>query len=259
MKKQSHILSKDRQIPTGRSLALIICTLSLYFQSPSATSNDRAASTNQFPRDTRPQVEPNLPMPGDELGYSKEESIARLSSDDRQFLDQVLKLYKEPGRFYDLKLAFATLGTVPSTRQTFPPSIPRASSTDRFRQCAKPIGAFSRPGWIACYEYWGRNDIKETWYSQLTVEIPFKRYCIDSKAVEGYLGLYLYPRIWGYAHPIPSDRWDRHGVAGIADAKPAAVGGPALGIGFIGGCLSGFTFSRTFNSTEISDAAVLDQ
>ena len=87
---------------------------------------------------------PYRPKDGDKLGYSREESIKRLSPEVRVFLDGVLRLYKEPGLFANRREMFRALGTESGVREPLPRSIPWNSVNDPFREYAKPLGVFAR-------------------------------------------------------------------------------------------------------------------
>ena len=199
------------------------------------------------------------PKPGDKLGYSKEESTQRLAPEYRALLDGVLRLYREPGLFARRSEAFATIGAVPGRIEVFTRSVPRRSETDQFRQHAVAQGLFAREGWAASYEYNGREtrDGKTTWHALLSIQLPYKQDCVDSRAVEGYLDLYLYPGIDGHAHPVPSRLWDRHGITGSPFARPIAKNGPGITLGFGEGCLGNIFMGSRFNLEEVSDEQVI--
>jgi hypothetical protein len=200
---------------------------------------------------------PYRPKNGDKLGYSKEESARRLSPQARAFLDAILRLYREPGLFARRREVFALLGTEPGRREKLSHSIPRTSTTDPFREYAAPKGLFVRQGWSAIYTYLGQEEGGARWRVRLDIAVP-QSDCIDSRAAEGYLDLYLITGLDGISHPPLPEYWDRHGIAGSPFARATSSMTPGIDLGFMNGCAIRFTLSNGFKFREVSDDNVLD-
>lgn len=201
--------------------------------------------------------QPILPRDGDKLGYSREESIRRLTPEVRAFLDGILRLYKEPGLLARRREAFAALGTEPGRRRELDHPAPRTSATDPFRQYAAPEGLFSRAGWAAAYTYSGREALGTAWRARFDIDIPSTP-CVDSRAVEGYLDLYLHTGLDGKAHPVSKNLWDRHGAGGSPFAVSLGSTTPGISLGFVNACLVRITLGHGFTYKEISDDNVLN-
>lgn len=231
-----------------------------------AQMNEAPQSRSHFPVTVQASPEhsgsvlPHRPKLGDKLGYSKEESIRRLAPEYRAFLDGILRLYHEPGLFAKRREVFATLGTAPGKMEPRPAGMPRLSKTEWFRQYAAPQGLFAQEGWSASYLYRGR-EIKSgqtTWGALLTIRLANKQECIDSRAVEGYLDLYLNSGIEGHAHPVPARLWDRHGIEGNPFSRAISSMTPDISLGFSSGCLVNVFMGNRFNFEEVSDDHVID-
>jgi len=199
---------------------------------------------------------PYRPKDGDKLGYSKEESIRLLDPEVRSFLDGVLRLYKEPGVFVDRREVFRALGTEPGEVRMLYNREPAFPATAPYRQSAANKGVFARVGWTAEYTYRGLERDIYMWRLDMRINVPKSPDCIDSRAVEGYLDLYLRSGLDGYAHPLPAYLWDRHGISGSPYGTELFPSTPKLRVGFVGGCLVGFSLENYFNYTEVSDENV---
>lgn len=202
--------------------------------------------------------QPHRPTDGEKLGYSKDESKRRLMPEVISFLDGILRLYKEPGLFANKSELFYAIGTQPGRRVNFENSIQKDLFAAPFRQYAAPTGLFSRNGWSASYTYSGRESNPVVWHARLYIEIPYREDCIDSRAVEGYLDLYLVTGLEGKPHPVSADKWDRHGAYGLPYAVAASDLTPGIQLGFIGGCLSEIVLAAKFNYRDLSDDSVFN-
>ncbi|WP_143694915.1 hypothetical protein [Variovorax sp. JS1663] len=211
-------------------------------------------------REPLPSSLPYRPKDGDKLGYSKEESTRRLSPEVRAILDGILRLYEEPGLFADRRRVFAVLGTEPGRREILPHPIPRTSATDKFRVYAAPQGVFAEGGVSAEYLYDGQEsrNSEMTWRGLLTVRFPYKQKCVDSRAVEGYLDLYLYAGIDGLAHPLLPSQWDRHDFGGRPFALALSKTTPSLSLNFVGGCVALIYVGDRFNYRDLADDHLLN-
>lgn len=214
-----------------------------------------------------PRKLPYRPKDGDRLGYSKEENIKRLAPEIRVFLDGILRLYKEPGLFAKRREVFAVLGAEAGPMQSLNEELmPRKSPTDPFRQYMLPKGLFARKGWSGYYTYLGKEQEGThwpprpgpQWRATLNVNLTVDAECIDSRAVEGYLDLYLYANLDGKSHLIPSNLWDRHGASGGPYAKALSFVTPGISLGFLDGCLSHIILGNGFKYQELSDDDVFN-
>lgn len=201
---------------------------------------------------------PYRPKDGDNMGYSKAESIKYLEPEVQIFLDNILRLYKEPGLFANRREVFAALQTEAGVREELTHPVPRSSLTDSFRQYAVAKGLFARAGWSATFNYLGQEKNGTHWRIRLDISIPSRPACIDSRAVEGYLDLYLYSNLDGKAHLTPPNLWDRHGISGSPFAIALSGLTPGISLGFVGGCLARITLAKGFKYEEISDVNIFD-
>lgn len=199
------------------------------------------------------------PKPGDKLGYSKEESVRRLDPSVRELLDALLRLYREPGLFTDRRLALSVIGAQVAQRRwhsrydNMPDQEPMHFDDVFAKACL-----FARPGWTGVFHYDGWREKGKKWSGQLDVFVDTKIECIDSRAVEGYLDLYLQTGLDGWYHPLPRERWDRHGIFSSPYALALGVLTPNFGMNFSHGCLFSIGVYRAFNYTDVSDEHVID-
>lgn len=244
----------------GLALAGALCTCAMA-QVPDTKAALPSNATQQpaagNPAASTTGKQPVLPKDGDKLGYSREESIRRLTPEVRMFLDGILRLYKETGLLARRREAFAALGTEPGRRRELDRPVPKTSATDPFRQYAAPKGLFSQAGWAAAYTYSGREAEGTVWRARLDIDIPSTP-CIDSRAVEGYLDLYLHTGLEGKPHPASKDLWDRHGAGGSPFAVSLGSTTPGISLGFVSACLVRITLAHGFTYKEISDDNVLN-
>ncbi len=204
-------------------------------------------------------AEPKRPRPGDKLGYSKEESTRRLDPEIRQFLDVFLRIYREPGLFTDRRSALALLGVDQFERRWHSRSnqMPDNEPT-HFEDRLATQGIFARKGWQGYYKYGGWRDKGAAWYASLGAKIDTKIECIDSRAVEGYLDLFLQTGIDQRVPPAPRELWNRHGNYGTPYASAIGPLTPLLGMSFTKGCLTDIAVYGAFNFKEIRDDNVLN-
>lgn len=205
-------------------------------------------------------ISPYFPCPGQQLGLPKDEAIAALKPEIRAFLDGVLRLYREPGLFTRYQDTLAVFGLQTNERRWMKPSTGEAHMPLPFRESLKG-GVVARPAWSAAYDccnYWLRGDPDtHHWRNQLTFKIDQDDECISSRAVEGYLDLYLYPNfLFGGPHPKPPEDWYRHGRVGGASAKALSSNTPEIELGYIAGCLvrlqiNGHFFLKEYSSDRI--------
>lgn len=243
--------------PCAFALVLLVSTIT-----HSQTSSVTDVGLNRTPRSSdvsAGQAFPYRPKDGDKLGYSKEESYTRLAPEIRDFLDGILRLYREPGLFASRKEVFSSIGAQPGQIKELSQPVPRISATEPFRQYAAPKGLFARIGWRVAYSYLGREENGMRWRVRLDIEIPSQPDCIDSRAVEGYLDLYLHANLDGKAHLVPPSQWDRHGASGGPLALPLSSVTPGIDLGFVGGCLVGIILGNSFYYREIKDDNVFNQ
>jgi hypothetical protein len=198
-----------------------------------------------------PTQPPYRPHPGDKLGYSRSESIARLDSDVRRFLDGVLRLYREPGLVAHRILAIAALGARSSTRR-----VHQVKYDGRLYETFADDFVLTDPRlieWRGKYIYEPRLRDPNEWRIEISVRQETWDLCIDSRAVEGYLDLYLQPHLDGYATPLPARLWNRHGSFGKPYAEPLRPDTPALELYFEDGCLRSLHLGRNFLRQDLND------
>jgi hypothetical protein len=215
-----------------RILSLVLLVMAL---APCHMST--AADAPQYPW-VRPdgsvdhQKLPRRPQPGDKLGYPKEQSAQMLPPDIRAFLDGVLQLYSVNGLFLDASRTYELLGTQPTRMEMLRDEGRIVGYTVKLG----PSGVFARPQWHGSRVY-ARP------YPDPSVD------CVDSRAVEGYLDLYLEP-VLNTVPPMPPERWDRHGVFGHVYARSISPNTPGVALFFSSGCLSGIDLRMPISHEE---------
>lgn len=262
---------RDKSTPHAMHLATCLAWALVQIFVPTTVlaqpSNDpevvvpRTGATQPLPEVTTPTPPPmpRRPQPGDKLGYSKEESTRLLDPEVRQLLDAFLRLYREPGLFTDRRAAMATIGVRHYERRSWRPVDALPGEPLRFVDSLANEGFLGSFGWSGKYRYNGWSGPRGgRWFAALDVNIDNKKYCIDSRAVEGYLDLFLHSGLEGYAHPIPPNGWDRHGAYGSPYATASSARTPNLGMKFIDGCLIGLSVYGAFDKTEVSDENILN-
>jgi hypothetical protein len=191
-------------------------------------------------------------------GYPRNQSVAMLDPEVRQFLDGILRLYKEEDLFADRAKALQLLGVTHTTRRwsnerTLP---------GRYRHYFDSLdsgGVFARPGWTGEYAYRSHGADPETWHARISITIDAAKDCQNSRAVEGYLDLQLDPGIRQQVHPVP-ERLFRHEVDFAEPyAPPISHRTPVLILTISKGCMVGFQLARIFSFKEVSDARSHDQ
>ena len=261
---------KDRSI--RHSMHLATCTAWVLVQLLVSTtvlaqpSNDpevvvpRTGATQPLPEVTTPTPPPmpRRPQPGDKLGYSKEESTRLLDPEVRQLLDALLRLYREPGLFTDRRVAMQVLGVTDQRVWSSTTGLQPGEPAHYANQFAK-TGIFGRPGWSGRFAYFGWFRARgEEWLAEISIEVDRTQVCIDSRAVEGYVDLFLQTGLDGRPHPLPVSRWDRHGIFGSPYALPLGPQTPRFSMSFASGCLVKIVVGNLFKFTEVSDEKVRD-
>ncbi|MHA7683314.1 hypothetical protein [Cupriavidus sp. PET2-C1] len=200
-------------------------------------------------------------FPGAKLGYSKEESARRLRPEVRELLAGILKIMDRPDQYVGRQAIYDALHVAGGKRVVYYANMPDGTKDLWFREDLLPQGIFANPAWTGLYSYSRRTQRDKQPGRSVEVEIDIspERDCIDSRAVEGYLDLYVDPRIIAWIHPLPREAWDRHGPgrhsAHVTGKNP--VNG--LRIGFIDGCWSHMTFSNFYPENEVADATVFQR
>jgi len=199
------------------------------------------------------------PKPGDKLVYSKEESVRRLDPAVRELLDALLRLYRELGLFTDRRLALSVIGAQIAQRRwhsrydNMPDQEPM-----HFEDVFAKAGLFARPGWTGIFHYGGWQNKGKKWFAKIDVFVDTKIECIDSRAVEGYLDLYLQPGLRTGFDPTPRELWNRHGIFSRPYALAVDPLAPDIGMVFSYGCLYSIGVYQVFDYTEVSDEHVID-
>lgn len=207
----------------------------------------------------QPLASSERPQPGDKLGYSKEESSRLLEPEVRQFLDVLLRFYREPGLFTNRTATMAALGIDQMERRWLPrSSVMAAGEPTHFEDQFARQRIFARHGWRGHYRYDGWRNKGNSWYVELFAEIDRGVECIDSRAVEGYLDLFLQTGLEGKPHPPSRERWDRHGNYGSPYALATKSLTPSLGMTFTQGCLTRIGVYGGFEYKEIGDDRIFN-
>ena len=199
------------------------------------------------------------PKPGDKLGLLYDEAIKALDPDVRQFLDGVLRLYREPGLIGNRKVTLEALGAKVAKRNYF---TSEGQPRPTFREDFAPTGIYSRKGWTGYYFYDGvKSNLPNRWTVRIEIrQNPKTSTCINSRAVEGYMNLYWEPVFHQTAHKpyvLPSE-WDRHGVLGRMVASPLSPTSVWIAIEMIEGCLALVDFGKTINFMDMNNDNIYD-
>lgn len=204
---------------------------------------------------TPPTQLPYRPRPGDKLGYSREESIRRLDPDMRRFLDGILRIYREPGLLRHRINSLTALGVRATSRRYY-----KVKYDDQLYDTFVDDFVLADPAiptWSGMFIYDPRLHDNSVWRAEITLGRGNNSQCADSRAVEGYLDLYLQPALDGYDH-LPGRRlWDRHGLFGKPYAEALNKDTPALQLFLANGCLTNVTLGQNYNRSELSDEHIL--
>ena len=199
------------------------------------------------------------------LGLPKEEAALLLSERQRLFLDGVLRLYSEADLLADRKQSIAIIGGEIAQTRLVPKKWLDGKTTFSRSDSLKGLylETFFRDA-INTYTYSAHpplvsGESRYTWQVIIQLSGDYKRECLPSRAVEGYLDIPLTSRIFNLIPPRPRNRWDRHGPGGhVAAAWSISRRHPNLTVGFAEGCLTGFYFDVLYRSEELSDAKIHD-
>ncbi|WP_458765251.1 hypothetical protein [Cupriavidus basilensis] len=204
-----------------------------------------------------PGIPPEI-IPGAKLGYSKEESARRLRPEVRELLAGILKIMDRPDQYMGRQAIYDALHVTGGKRVVRYTDMPDGTKDFRFREDLLPQGVFANPAWTGLYSYNGRTQRDKQPGRSIEVEIDItpERDCIDSRAVEGYLDLYVDPRIIARIHPLPREAWDRHGPGGHSAYVTGRNPLNGLRLGFIDGCWSHMTFGNFYPESEVADATI---
>ena len=226
-------------------------------------AGSRNPSTGQEDRNRRswmldvPGIPPEI-IPGAKLGYSKEESARRLRPQVRELLAGILKIMDRPDQYMGRQAIYDALHVAGGKRVVRYAKMPDGTKDLHFREDLLPQGILANPAWTGSYFYRGRTQRDKQPGRSIAVEIKIgpERDCIDSRAVEGYLDLYVDPRIIARIHPLPREAWDRHGPGGHSAYAKGRNPLNGLRLGFIDGCWSYMEFSNFYPESEVADATI---
>ena len=246
--------------------ALAMCADASHSQSPSPV-DDQRSTTNPKRQDfcVNDAWVPIYARCNVKLGFPKEEAALLLSERQRQLLDGVLRLYSEADLLADRKQAIAIIGGEIAQTRLVPKKWLDGKTTFSRSDSLKGLylETFFRDA-INTYTYSAHpplvsGESRYTWQVIIQLSGDYKRECLPSRAVEGYLDIPLTSRIFNLIPPRPRNRWDRHGPGGhVAAAWSISRRHPNLTVGFAEGCLTGFYFDVLYRSEELSDAKIHD-
>ena len=207
-----------------------------------------------------PGIPPEI-IPGAKLGYSKEESARRLRPEVRELLAGILKIMDRPDQYMGRQAIYDALHVMGGKRMVFYANMPDGTKDLWFREDLLPQGILVNPAWTGSYSYNGRTQRDKQPGRSVEVEIKIRaqRDCIDSRAVEGYLDLYVDPVIIPLIHPLPREDWDRHGPGGHSVYAKGANPMNELQLGFTGGCWTRVTYRNFYPESEVTDATIFQR
>lgn len=170
---------------------------------------------------------------------------------DRRVLDAALKFFCADGLFASKKSILAELGLAEAEKRWSSHSDMYLGYTETFSWRRESDAT----RWIADFKNYGRlGSGREKWAIQLGLS-PKQGLCLDSRAIEGYLGLPF--DTLSYTVPIVNQS-DKHGVGGNYTVPAQSSYRPALLIRLEGGCLRQLLLRGAYYIKDIGDEEIYD-
>ena len=186
-------------------------------------------------------------------GYSRVESEKMLSAEVKELLDGALRLYREPNLYLDRLKIYEILKINDFRRVWLGVHADRKYEFGHEAYIDYFTGGaiLSSPGWSGSYKYNRVSEIE--WHSVIKFLIDKNVVCIDSRAFEGYLGLYFDANIGRHEPYIPRRRYRHEMILAQPYAAPLSKSSPMLSFGLSRGCVIELVLANVFNLNEVSD------
>lgn len=208
-----------------------------------------ACMTGNFIPHAQSRVKSKYPPRPFEVTRADAEQV--LGAADRRVLDTALKFFCADGLFASKKRIIAELGLTDAQKRWNSHGDKYLGYTETFSWGRE----FEAGRWAVAFKNYGRlGSGREKWAIQLGLS-PKQAICLDSKTIEGYLGLPFDT----LSRTVPViNQSDKHGVGGRYTIPAQSNYRPALSIRLEGGCLRQLLLGGAYYVKDIGDEEIYD-